>query len=34
LKFLPDEYSKHAQPLARFQQEARAAAALNHRWRT
>ncbi len=30
LKFLPEEYSKHSQPLARFQQEARAAAALNH----
>ena len=30
LKFLPEEYSKHPQPLARFQQEARAAAALNH----
>jgi len=30
LKFLPEEYSKHPQPLARFQQEARAAAALSH----
>ncbi len=30
LKFLPQEYSMHPQPLARFQQEARAAAALNH----
>ena len=30
LKFLPGEYSKHARPLVRFQQEARAAAALNH----
>ncbi len=30
LKFLPGDYSKHPKPLARFQQEAQAAAALNH----
>jgi len=30
LKFLPEEFIRHPQPLARFQQEARAAAALNH----
>jgi len=30
LKFLPEEYGRHPQPLSRFQQEARAAAALNH----
>ena len=30
LKFLSEDYSRHTQPLERFQQEAQAAAALNH----